>query len=130
MKPLTDQEIVDALELEMRKELDAYKNPQNIVYSVTQKEILAFARQLGVPVPATGPGRLKTGYDIRMDELTNELTFLQADLGTVTGMLESMNPVDDVIGHLQFSQRKANLEQQIKMIENQIAELALELPLP
>lgn len=128
MKPLSDQEIVDALELEMRKDLDAYTNPQNIVYSVTQKEILAFARMLGVPVPATGPGRLKTGYDIRMDELKTELVFLQADAGTVEGMLEGMNPEDDVIGHLQFTSRKASLEQQIKVIETQIAELALEAP--
>jgi hypothetical protein len=126
MKPLTDQEIVTALEAEMRNDLAAYTTPGEIVYSVTQKEILAFARTLGVPIPEGGPGKLDTTHDIQMRELRAELVWLQADLSEVNKILAGRTEKDDPIGHMQFSQRRASLQQQIIAMNAKIAALALE----
>ncbi len=126
MKPLSNQEIVDLLETEMRNDLDAYTKPGNIVYSVTQDEILAFARKMGVPTPEGGPGTVMTPIECEKKRLKDELVWLEADLGTIEQLLANMNADDDVIGHMQFSQRRDQRKNEIMAKKKQIDALSVE----
>jgi hypothetical protein len=126
MKPLSNQEIIDLLETEMRNDLDAYTQPGNVVYSVTQDEILAFARKMGVTTPEAGPGAVLTPIESEIKRHTEELIWLEADLSTIEQMLANMNEDDDVIAHMQFSQRQDQRKNEIMAKKKQIDALSVE----
>lgn len=121
MKPLSNQEIVDLLEAEMHNDLDAYTKPGNVVYSVTQDEILAFARKMGVQIPDNGAGDVLSPLEAEKKVLTHDLNFMRANLSNVTDLLAARQESDDPIGFLQLTARKAQL---VAKISAQVARIA------
>lgn len=127
MTPLSNQAIVDLLEAEMRHDLDAYTKPGNVVYSITQDEILAFARKMGVPVPDSGAGAVLSPLEADRRILDHDLTFMRANLNSVNELLAARQEADDPIGYIQLRERRAQLQANISSQVARIAALDLAL---
>lgn len=127
MTPLSNQQIVDLLETEMQHDVDAYTKPGNVVYSVTQDEILAFARKMGVPVPDNGGGSVLSPLEADRKILEHDLSFMRANLNSVNELLAARQEADDPIGYIQLRERRTQLQANVLSQVTRIAALDLAL---